>query len=187
MEDRRIRKTKKAFYNALIELLRKNEIRNIGIQELCDLADSHRSTFYYHYSDIYELYTEMESKILDEFSSVVSASASHSYYGVYDNIISHLHDNRDTWIVLLSSNGNQNFKEKVSNILEKKYIEIWKYETGKKSFSEEFYSITRANISAFITLFTEWLNSDSTNKTDRFKAILGDMDDAFDTLLEKYL
>ena len=187
MEDRRIRKTKKAFYNALIELLKENEIRNIGIQELCDLADSHRSTFYYHYSDIYELYAEMESKILDEFSSAVSADASHSYYGVYDNIISHLRENRDTWIVLLGSNGNRNFKDNVSDILEKKYLEIWKYETGKKSFSEEFYSITRANISAFITLFTEWLNSDSTNETDRFKAILGDMDDAFDTLLEKYL
>jgi len=36
MEDRRIRKTKKAFYKALIELLRENNIRNISIQDLCD-------------------------------------------------------------------------------------------------------------------------------------------------------
>jgi len=76
MEDRRIRKTKKPFYNALIELLKKNEIRYISVQELCDLADSHRSTFYYHYSDIYALYEEMETKILDEFSSVVSIGGS---------------------------------------------------------------------------------------------------------------
>jgi len=58
----------------------------------------------------------------------------------YNNIISHLRDRRDTWIVLLGSNGNRNFKDKVSDILEKKYLEIWKYETGKKSFSKEFYS-----------------------------------------------
>jgi len=187
MEDRRIRKTKKAFYNALIELLRKNEIRNIGIQELCDLADSHRSTFYYHYSDIYELYEEMESRILNDFSSLWITDESHTYYSVYEGIITYLNENWTVWSVLMSGNASPHFKEKVCKILENKYIEIWQYEEDKSTFSNEFYIIAKACISAFITLFTEWLNSDSTNETDRFKAILGDMDIAFDTLLEKYL
>jgi len=187
MEDRRIRKTKKAFYAALIELLKENELRNIGVQELCDLADSHRSTFYYHYSDIYALYDELESKILDDFSSVVSVSTSHSYDGVYDNIISHLADKRDVWIVLLGRHGNPNFKNKVSGILENKHLEIWKYETGREAFSEEFHILSKASISAFIALFTEWLNSDSAGAPGRIKKMLGDLDAAFDTVLEKYI
>jgi len=187
MEDRRIRKTKKAFCNALIELLKKNAIRYISVQELCDLADSHRSTFYYHYSDIYALYEEMETKILDEFASAVSASPSHSYYGVYDNIIAHLQNNRNVWTVLLGSNGNRNFKDKVSSILEKKYLEIWKYETGRHTFSDEFHIIVRSNISAFLTLFTEWLKAGDDYPADKVKSVLSDMDAAFDSLPDKYL
>jgi len=187
MEDRRIRKTKKAFYNALIELLKDNDIRNISLQDLCNLADSHRSTFYYHYTDIYDLYDELENKILDDFSSVVSANETHSYYDVYDNIISHLYDNGEVWSVLLGSNGNKNFKDKISKILEEKYIAIWEFEIGKKKFSKKFLTIVKANISAFVTLFTEWLNNTEGFSSDEINSMLKDMDSAFDSLLDKYV
>jgi len=187
MEDRRIRKTKKAFYAALIELLRTREIRTISVQELCDLADSHRSTFYYHYADIYALYEEMECRILEDFASVLAASSSHTYYGVYDAIIAHISKNRDTWTVLLGSNGNKHFKERVSSLLEEKYLGIWSYETGQKEFSTEFHILVRSNISAFITLFTEWMAVTGDLPSDKIRAMLGDMDEAFDRLLEAYL
>jgi len=187
MEDRRIRKTKKAFYNTLIELLEKKEIRNIGIQELCDLADSHRSTFYYHYQDIYALYDEMEGRILEEFSSMLSAGDSHNYYSVYANVINYLSDSSNVWNVLLGNNGTRNFKDKVSALLEEKYLAIWKYETGKDNFSDEFLIIARSNISGFITLLTEWLRKCGSWPAEDMKPILSDMDIAFDGLLSKYI
>jgi len=187
MEDRRIRKTKKAFYNALIELLRQKEVRNISIQELCDLADSHRSTFYYHYSDIYGLYEEMEDGVLAGLSSALIADDSHAYSRMYDEIITRVYKDRAIWGVLLGSNGDRSFKDKVSRLVEEKYLEIWRFETDRESFSDEFCLLARANVSAFITLLTEWLKSGDRYSKDEVKSMLRDMNTAIDALLGKYL
>jgi len=187
IEDRRIKKTKRAFYNALLKLLEKEEIRNIRIQELCDLADSHRSTFYYHYSDIYALYDELEEKVLDDYSALWVTDEEHSYYSVYENIINYLYDNRDVWSVLVGANGSKNFKKHVSELLEKKYLEVWELETGRDTFSDEFHIIAKSNISAYMTLFTEWLAEPESFSLEEIESMLGTMDNAFDALLEQYL
>ena len=50
-EDLRVRKTKKALFDAFMSLLAKKPYEDITINELCDAADVRRATFYKHYSD----------------------------------------------------------------------------------------------------------------------------------------
>jgi len=187
MEDRRIRKTKRAFHDALVELLRKREMRSISVRELCDLADSHRSTFYYHYSDIYELYEEVEGQLLDEFSSVLATDDSHTYYATYGQVIAHIEEHRDVWEVLLLERGSQGFRDRVSGLLEERYLEIWKYETGREDFSDEFHMVAKASIAAFMTLLVEWLRAGDAWSADRIRPLLERMDGAFDELLDGYV
>lgn len=47
--DRRKQKTRKAIYNAFLSLLEKKRYHNIYIQEIIDLANVGRSTFYSHF------------------------------------------------------------------------------------------------------------------------------------------
>jgi len=187
MEDRRIRKTKKALYGALIELLKEKEIRNISIQELCDLADTHRSTFYYHYQDIYALYEEMEGKILEEFSAMVSKSVTHDYTRVYADVIGHVSENREVWSLLFSGHGSPNFRDKVSAILEEKYLDIWRYEEGRDTFPDEFYLLARANIAGFIALFVGWISDYQSLPAEKFERLLRLVDESHDELMEKCL
>lgn len=56
--DLRVRKTKRAIYNALMELLKKKNLENITVLELTEAAEINKSTFYLHYSDIFDLYQE---------------------------------------------------------------------------------------------------------------------------------
>ena len=60
-EDRRVKKTEKALAEALSTLLVNKKIQAITIRELTETADVHRSTFYTHYKDIYDLYDQLES------------------------------------------------------------------------------------------------------------------------------
>lgn len=48
-QDRRITKTRKAIYNAFLQLLNQKDYEAITVQEIIDLADVGRSTFYSHY------------------------------------------------------------------------------------------------------------------------------------------
>lgn len=74
MADRRNRKTKNAIIEAFLNIVEKKDISKITILELCDKADISRGTFYLHYQDIYELYSEIESDTLVEIGELFDKS-----------------------------------------------------------------------------------------------------------------
>lgn len=58
--DRRVRKTKAALRAGLIKLMQEKSIREITVRELVDEVDINRSTFYLHYTDIYDMLNKIE-------------------------------------------------------------------------------------------------------------------------------
>lgn len=55
--DRRIRKTRKAIYQSLVDLLHENDLDNLTVQAIADKADINRVTFYAHFHDKYAAFT----------------------------------------------------------------------------------------------------------------------------------
>lgn len=53
-EDLRVRRTKKALFEAFFKLLHEKQFDEITVNELCDVANIRRATFYKHYSDKYD-------------------------------------------------------------------------------------------------------------------------------------
>lgn len=53
--DRRVRKTQKAIKTAFLELLKRKEIKEVKVSDICELADINRGTFYLNYLDKYDL------------------------------------------------------------------------------------------------------------------------------------
>ncbi|MDN6843038.1 MAG: TetR/AcrR family transcriptional regulator, partial [Staphylococcus equorum] len=70
-EDRRVRKTKTAIKNAFIQLLEEKDLEKITIQNITQLADVNRGTFYLHYEDKYILLSDMEDEYTLALSSAV--------------------------------------------------------------------------------------------------------------------
>ena len=63
-ENRSVRHTKKRLKECLIALLKKKPYSSITVKELCDLADVNRGTFYYHYTDIFDMIKKVEEEFL---------------------------------------------------------------------------------------------------------------------------
>ena len=61
-QDRRVRKSQAAIRHAFIDLLHKYELEQITVQQISDLADVNRSTFYTHYIDKYDLLEKLEDE-----------------------------------------------------------------------------------------------------------------------------
>ena len=53
-QERRYRRTEALILNGLTTLLQQKSIKEITVRELADLVDINRSTFYLHYTDIYD-------------------------------------------------------------------------------------------------------------------------------------
>lgn len=60
--DLRLEKTEQAIKNAFLELRSKRPLEKISVKELCQLSRIHKSTFYAHYRDIYDLSDQLEAE-----------------------------------------------------------------------------------------------------------------------------
>lgn len=69
MEDRRSIRSKRAIREAFLGLLQEREINKITIADLCRRADLGRGTFYLHYKDVYDLFEQIESELLEQLGT----------------------------------------------------------------------------------------------------------------------
>ena len=86
-EDLRVIRTKKALSDAFIRLLSEKTFDDITVNELCEVADIRRATFYKHYSDKYNFLTEYTRSLRDTFETAIWKSkkpgATKDYYVAY--------------------------------------------------------------------------------------------------------
>lgn len=154
-EDRRVRRTKKALLEALAEIMIKKDLRNITVRELADKADVHRATFYAHYCDVYDLYEQMEDMIVNELVAIVD-DVSLSDKKFFEALIEYIYSNSKICRMFLDKNSNRSFVDRVSSILETKYIEIWKQDLGKQTLPEAWYYGATYHIKGCLSLISRW-------------------------------
>ncbi|GIO54533.1 hypothetical protein BK138_01450 [Paenibacillus rhizosphaerae] len=65
-DDLRVRRTHKLLYNALFDLMEKHSFEQITVKQICDLAMVHRTTFYTHFQDKFDLLSHAVMQIAEE-------------------------------------------------------------------------------------------------------------------------
>lgn len=71
-EDRRIRRTKRLLRQALAEIMNEKEFKDITVKEITDRADLNRGTFYFHYTDTYDLRNQIEDELVEELKEAIA-------------------------------------------------------------------------------------------------------------------
>ena len=74
--DRRVKRTKKALRNALLELLETKTINKITVTELTTLADVNRATFYFYYTDLLDMVQQIQNETYHMFEEIINESTS---------------------------------------------------------------------------------------------------------------
>lgn len=63
-----------AMESAFLALLKKKDVSRVSVRDICEAAQVNRSTFYHHYIDIYDLMSQIYSRIQKEFFSTLSSA-----------------------------------------------------------------------------------------------------------------
>lgn len=123
--NRSVRNTKKRLYESLMKLVGKKPLNQVTVKEITEDADVNRSTFYFHYQDVSSMVVEMEDKFLQDFSVALTAleQKSHDFIAI---LVRCLENHRDLCKLLLGSNGDMAFVEKMKAIVAEKCSKIWK-------------------------------------------------------------
>lgn len=69
--DARVRLTRRLLREALLECMKKRQLKDITITEVCRTAEINRATFYKHYRNCYEIVEEVEQDQLEVFRTML--------------------------------------------------------------------------------------------------------------------
>ena len=72
--DRRVKRTKKALYDALLVLLENKSINEITVTELTTKADVNRATFYFYYTDLIDMLHQIQNDTFEAFKNIIQKS-----------------------------------------------------------------------------------------------------------------
>ena len=121
LEDRRVRRTKQLIKQSLIELMHEKPFKDITVKDITERADLNRGTFYLHYVDIYDLLSKIEDETLQDIEEMMLDYRCKinmpSCYELLDELFSYIEDNRDLFEVLLHSQSEGIFLNKLQYLI----------------------------------------------------------------------
>ena len=162
-QDRRITKTRKAIYAAFLQLLNQKNFETITVQEIIDLADVGRSTFYSHYESKELLLDELCRYLFHHLFERVGNLTIEEYL---THIFSHFKKNQDHVTSLLFSK-NDYFLRQLQKELEH-HVYPMVAEDLKVSYPKIPASyLKHFVVTNFIETLTWWLKKGKSYKEDQ--------------------
>ena len=118
--DRRVRKTRKQLREGLARLLERKSIRDIKVKELVEEVDINRSTFYLHYSDIYDMLEKIEGELFSEIKEAIDAhpfgNTRHDQAFIRE-MFEIMNENRSICKALAGPNGDMAFVSRMEDVI----------------------------------------------------------------------
>ena len=142
--DRRVRKTKAQLRAGLARLMQKKSIKEITVKELVEEVDINRSTFYLHYTDIYQMLESIEAELMEEITHLVAdypldpLNNKESSYPFIEQIFTILDHNKDICIALLGKNGDMAFVNRIEKLIADTVLHRWSIRLPKDTRDIEY-------------------------------------------------
>lgn len=127
-EDRRIRRTKRLLRQALAELMNEKEFKDITVKEITDRADLNRGTFYFHYTDTYDLREKIEDELVHDFQEVLSSYSptpeDYSARHMLEQAVGYIEEQKFLIRTLFHSSMGDGLQSKFMAVIEDKIIKV---------------------------------------------------------------
>ncbi|HJC58072.1 MAG TPA: TetR/AcrR family transcriptional regulator [Candidatus Eisenbergiella intestinipullorum] len=174
--DRRIRKTKARLLQSLMTLMQEKDIKDISVKELSDLADINRGTFYLHYRDVYDMLSQVEDSIFQEFNEILDKNfapgTGTALYSILKDIFTFLNENRLMGRTLLGPHGDLAFVNRMKEIVRLRLLRLQDEAVPASPDFDYYYAFIT---SGCIGLIQSWLNRENPEPPDRIAALVEKM------------
>lgn len=128
--DRRTLKTRKALCNALAQQLAHKQLHKVTVQEIADIADVNRVTFYKHYLDVYDLYEKIEEETLVELGLLMLRLYELPTEEFFKNLLDYVNDNKEIFNMIFSPNSTGQLRMKLSKLIEGVFRQVQSEKKG---------------------------------------------------------
>lgn len=113
----RVTRTVRDFENALLTLLEDHSFEHLTVEQICQEALLHRSSFYRYFRDKYDLLEQTLETQLNRFDSSLSQD------DVIKQLIMYVNDHKNIFRHLASENAHSSLYTEIMNILSRMMLE----------------------------------------------------------------
>jgi len=179
-EDRRVRKTKRALREGLADLLTEKSIQKITVRELTDKVDIHRSTFYANFTDIYDLYSQIEDSIIQEISDIFSENYTVDSKIFFNNLLKYISENRQVCRMFLGKNVSPTLYSRLTDLLKEAYLTCWRNEYGFTGTAKELEYYVHFYLSGSLAVIGKWADENFEYSTEKIMMMFADINNNLD-------
>ena len=160
--DRRVLRTKKNIRQAFLHLLSEKSLSQITVKELSNLADINRKTFYMYYSNIEDIFAELEDelvlKLVHVFEKELFQKEMFNSYSFFENLNHTIQEDIDLYRILNHSDLLPHLIQRAKNAL----IEVFfrKYNISADSDNEHYILYAEYAASGILSMYTKWFSRD---------------------------
>ena len=160
--DRRVLRTKKNIRQAFLHLLSEKSLSQITVKELSNLADINRKTFYMYYSNIEDIFAELEDelvlKLVYVFEKELFQTEMFNSYSFFENLNHTIQEDIDLYRILNHSDLLPHLIQRAKNAL----IEVFfrKYNISADSDNERYILYAEYAASGILSMYTKWFSRD---------------------------
>lgn len=176
-EDRRIRRTKRLLRQALAELMNEKEFKHITVKEIAERADLNRGTFYFHYTDTYDLKEKVEDELVEVFTQHLESyhptSEDHSIHDMASAILAYMQENRFLVKTLFHDDSGESLRTKMMHALEQTITRVQLTHVRESDRQRAYIGRFLAN--GIIGVIAMWLECDDGITEEEMTEILNDL------------
>lgn len=144
-----------------LNLIQKEEIKDISVSKICKLAHVNRTTFYANYIDIYDLIDKVRIRMLNEFASIFDNQEGHTKEN-YIKMFRHIKENQIFYKTYFKLNFDTDYK-----------IDYYDKELATKMYNNKFIEYHCAFFQAGITAIIKmWLKNDCKESPEEIQKII---------------
>lgn len=174
--DRRILKTKKAIYEALVELMQKKKLNSITVTELAAAANINRKTFYTYYSTVNDVLDEVINELISSLKDLMYAMSEdynmlspQTLFAFLNTIMSDVDIVR---ALFTSDNGNMLFNKLQKALQETLLKELIDSDIKMNIPPEQYPLISSFVAGGLIYVYYEWITNPNGTSLDEMARTL---------------
>lgn len=150
--------TKKLIYDTFIELLEKKPFDRITVKDIVETCEINRNTFYYYYSDIYDLLEEIFMKELNEL--VDARKEGKSWAAAFIKVAYVAYDHKKLVNNICASRSYEYFENFMYKVCNKIMIDLVQFMAQNMDVAEEDVEFIASFYEyAFIGIISEWFRT----------------------------
>lgn len=184
-EDRRFKRTDRILRESFAELLAEKPLHSITVKELTDMADIHRSTFYAHYTDVYDLYHRMEENVITEIHNIIERDYHLNLAECYRLLTEYVYDNKSLSRLLFVGENSYSVIHMLTDEFHESCRSYWQRILGPDCINKELDFIIHYHVQGCFALIRHWCESGFHISIEEMTAVITNIDNTITEYVKK--